>query len=248
MDQHNPALDDPTLDERKKIELRYALERRIRNIVARGDREGAKKIASEFFHFNDFSERMPYNPLRLSKNLAIIFNTILRLSAERGGLLPIFLHGISSNFAQKIEEARDIEDLHRLQGEMITTYTDGVYKFTLKNHSAHVRRVAQYVLQHLGDKLSLEDLASIGGCTPTYLSRIFRKEYNQTLGEFIRTKRVEEARWLMSNSEKPIAEIAEELGFEDTSYFGKVFRSVVGMSPGEYRKQAWNADRDGIPL
>lgn len=67
--------------------------------------------------------------------------TLLRTSAERGALLPIHLHGISEEFALRIEQARDVEEFAPLRREMMFRYCEAVREFAVTQNSAPVRAV-----------------------------------------------------------------------------------------------------------
>lgn len=99
--------------------------------------------------------------------------------------------------------------------------------------------VMLYMEQNYNRDVSLMELAETAGCTPEYLCSIFKKETGQTIVHALINLRIAKARILLGRyPEKTSAEIGRMCGFQSPSYFGKVFRRVTGMSPGEYRKTA----------
>ena len=58
-----------------------------------------------------------------------------------------------------------------------------------------------------------------------------------SFNEFVREERIRRARMLLIEREDLISEIAQEVGYEDVNYFIRVFCEIIGMTPGEYRKQ-----------
>jgi len=234
---HNPAMDDVHQMDLEGITGRYEYEQRIRDAVARGDRKALSAAIGDGFETRPFYHRMPGNPVRTEKNLTFVLNTILRLSAEAGGLVPIHLHGISDEFALRIEQARRVEEFPPLRTEMMYRYCDAVREFAVTRHSAPVRAVTRYILSNLDTELTIPDLAARAGCSPSYLSRLFRREQGVSVGTFIREKRIAEARWLLANTDQPTAEIADATGFSDLNYFRRVFRAETGTTPGAYRRK-----------
>ncbi|RKP58169.1 helix-turn-helix domain-containing protein [Cohnella endophytica] len=95
----------------------------------------------------------------------------------------------------------------------------------------------RYVMMHLNEKISMEELAIKLELNPSHFSRIFKKETGETFVEFVTNRKMERARELLDQSDKSVEVIAEELGFDNSSYFFKLFRGFMGMTPTEYRKR-----------
>lgn len=72
--------------------------------------------------------------------------------------------------------------------------------------------------------------------SPYYLSHLFREELNITFLEYLTMVRMEEAKKLLKDTSLSIVAIASQVGYEDASYFSKVFKRYVGISPAQYRK------------
>jgi AraC family transcriptional regulator len=83
--------------------------------------------------------------------------------------------------------------------------------------------------------LSLDTIAQEVGVHPVHLARMFRKYYRCTIGDYIRTLRIENACREMITTEAPLIEIALSNGFSDQSHFNRIFRRLKGMTPAEYR-------------
>ncbi len=101
---------------------------------------------------------------------------------------------------------------------------------------ARVRRLVDYIEQHLGEDLSLEALAAEVGLSPLYLVRAFRSAVGQSPHQYVVARRVEQARRLLTATTLPIAEISLATGFSSQSHLTSWFRRLVGVSPALYRK------------
>ena len=73
--------------------------------------------------------------------------------------------------------------------------------------------------------------------SPYYLSHIFKKETRSTLLEYLTKVRIEEAKYLLENTQWNTTRISFEVGYSDQSYFCKVFKKLEGISPSNYRKK-----------
>jgi AraC family transcriptional regulator len=102
---------------------------------------------------------------------------------------------------------------------------------------ARIRRLLDYIEQHLGEDLSLEAMAAEVELSPLYLVRAFRAAVGQSPHQYVVSRRVEHARRLLSGTATPIADIALAAGFSSQSHLSNWFRRIVGVSPAAYRKQ-----------
>ena len=89
--------------------------------------------------------------------------------------------------------------------------------------------------RHYREKLYLDDIAEKLGISPTYLSRLFKRDTGIRLQDYIVQVRVERAANLLRYSDQTIAEIAQYVHFPSQSYLGKAFRREMHMTPKEYR-------------
>lgn len=99
-----------------------------------------------------------------------------------------------------------------------------------------ILNVIEFIRQNYDKEISLSDAADLVGITPEYLSKLFSKEMGINFSTFLVEFRVSIAKRLLANENHKIYEVAEMVGYKDTKYFNKVFRSIMGVSPSDYRK------------
>jgi AraC-like DNA-binding protein len=99
-----------------------------------------------------------------------------------------------------------------------------------------VKEIIYYIMEHYSEIYGLEDLAGIFYLDKSYLSRIFKEVTNFTVNEFINIQKIDRARNLLIDDSLSIEDISKKLGYERLSYFDRVFKKYVGMSPLQYRK------------
>jgi AraC-like DNA-binding protein len=85
------------------------------------------------------------------------------------------------------------------------------------------------------EAISLQELAEVAGTTRTHFCKQFHKLTGITPHVYVRNLRIQKAAELLRRTELSIADIASRTGFDNTSYFGKVFRSLIGVTPSDYR-------------
>ena len=95
----------------------------------------------------------------------------------------------------------------------------------------------QYIGDNLQESLTLEALASRCFYNPSYFSRCFKQKMGCSLSEYIRMKRMEEAKRLLTETERSIDEIASCTGYSDRTAFHHVFSRYAGISPLEFRRK-----------
>lgn len=99
--------------------------------------------------------------------------------------------------------------------------------------------IKDYIAEHLTEPISLEMLSNEFFISSKYISSVFRKNMGMTLREYIITKRVENAKKLLSEG-KNVSEACELSGFGDYSNFIRTFTVIAGVSPGKYARQQVN--------
>ena len=217
------------------LETNYANEKRLMEAISQGKLHKVNSIASSVY--NNGTEQRVSDNLRNRKNYLIILNTLLRKAAESGGVHPLHLDRISSAFAKKIENTRNINDSITLQSEMIRDYCLLVKQHSLNKYSYIVGKAITIIAFDLTADLSLNTIAKQLNINPTYLSSLFRKECDCTLTEYVNRKRIEHAITLLDKTDKPINAIAFECGIQDTNYFIKLFKKFTNQTPTQYRNK-----------
>lgn len=97
-------------------------------------------------------------------------------------------------------------------------------------------KLAKEILhEHSSESISLGDVAKTVDIHPVHLAREFRRFYGCTLGEYLRSLRIQFACRKLSRSDMPLVEIALAAGFSHQAHFSRLFKQHIGISPTEYR-------------
>ena len=165
-------------------------------------------------------------------------NTILRKAAESGGVHPVHINDVSSDFALKIEKLNNIKDGRELMVDMFRSYCRLVRKYAVKNYSATVQKAIVYIHTDLSADLSLSTLSKAQNISAGYLSAVFKKETGKTVTQYITDARIKLAQRLIRTTHLQIQTVALHCGIMDVQYFSKVFKKYTGKTPKEYRETA----------
>jgi len=115
-------------------------------------------------------------------------------------------------------------------------FTTSFHLESVSNTSAFLDDAIQYMKGHLADQITLEDIAAHAHMTKYHFDRIFLKRTGFSPWNYFTKLRIEHATHLLSTTEKTVAEIAPECGYQNINYFHKVFRKHVGTSAIAFRK------------
>ena len=100
------------------------------------------------------------------------------------------------------------------------------------------QKIINYIRQHLADDLSVGLICSQFNISHSYLNKLFHKYKEKSVLEFIKEERIKASIDLMKNSPGlPLKDISQIVGYEDSSYFSRVFKSLTGFSPRQYQEQ-----------
>ncbi|SES04993.1 AraC-type DNA-binding protein [Gracilibacillus ureilyticus] len=219
------------------IKLRYKLELELTHTIEQGDKKKAKKMHQSNEGLFSFTERLPNQPLRRLKNNLVIFNTLLRSAAGRRKVPVILIHRISEKFAFQIENTNQLYKLQDIQENMIEEYCDLIHANSLNEYSNLTKTVIEYLMLFYNKKIDHAELADLCFTHPSHLARKFKQETNRTITAYQQMLRMNEAKFLLKNERISIEEIAWLVGYEDSSYFARVFKKEVGCSPTQYREE-----------
>ncbi len=95
------------------------------------------------------------------------------------------------------------------------------------------------VEKYLFRKLSVEDLARLTNRSVSTFKREFNAVYGSPPKKWINQKRLEHAKLLLNNSKDTISQISDQCGFDNSSYFTRLFKKVYGLTPSEFRTNCY---------
>lgn len=100
-----------------------------------------------------------------------------------------------------------------------------------------VERATDYINTNYTKIIPLDEIAEYSGVTKQHLCRLFKKNFNCSVVEYITKRKLKEAKRLLRTTTLPIETIAEKTGFCSSGYFAQMFRRFEDTTPGEYRRE-----------
>ncbi len=223
-----------TMEGEKRSDLEYPLEkeRELLKLVAAGDRRGAATILDELLGIIFYTTGVN---LEMIKSRVLELTVLLSRAALEGGADVEQIFGLNFHYLNQIRALRSVEELTRWTSRIITRFTDLVFVLRPMHHTNSILRATRHIREHFSGKISQSDVAEQVGLSTAYFSKLFKVEMQTTFTEYLTGVRVEAAKRLLLETEDRLGDVAFQCGFEDQSYFTKVFTRVVGITPSRYR-------------
>lgn len=179
---------------------------------------------------------LSHNPLtNLKYHFVVTVAMIVRHCVEAGMELEQ-AYRLSDFYILKMDTCTSISAICKLHDNMVLDYTGKM--LLLKKESVISKSVVlcmDYIYSHLNSRLTIEELAAHTNLSPSYLSRLFKKELGVPISSYINEKKIEKAQHLLKYSDYSLIEIANYLAFSSQSHFIQTFKKSVGLTPKKYR-------------
>lgn len=124
-----------------------------------------------------------------------------------------------------------------------------IRKETINNNSCNKNELLEKAINYIHDNyyndITIEELSMMAFLSQSHFCRLFKEYSGMTVKEFTQRVRINEACRLLLKSNKKIADIAAEVGYNDIKYFISLFKKLTGMTPNEYKKQS--SSNDSLP-
>ena len=218
-------------------DLEYPLEKERFLLAAfrRGDNETGGRILGELM--GSISAAIPGNLeiLRFRAiELAVLLSRAAPASDVSGSEAMFEMNNRNLKRIQDSKTAEELFDNLRLVAERMA---GRIFSFQGVRHASVLRRAERYIWENYTRKVSLGEIAGASGLSAPYFSTVFKEEMGENLSCYLNRLRVERAATLLTETGKALNEIAELCGFDDQSWFSKIFKNFTGISPGKFRER-----------
>lgn len=167
-------------------------------------------------------------PSELSPELQLAKRTVKtaskpQLEAAASLLKTLIDHHFNSDLHGQIE--------FRLPTAKIETHQENYSK------KEEICKAISYINKNYARDLTIKEVADHVYLSPFHFSRVFKNEIHVNFNTYLNQQRIKQAKNLLTQSSLSVNAISKEIGFSQTSYFCKIFRSFVGTTPAKYRKK-----------
>ena len=139
-------------------------------------------------------------------------------------------------FVEKCSDCPSEEELLAWFNEYTMSLMHDINERRDDEDDRYVRLAKQYISNHYAEQISLEEVSSYLGLTQAYFSTFFKKKTGIGFAKYLMNVRIDAAKVLLKEDNRPVAEICTMVGYNDLRNFNRVFEQLTGVKPAVYRK------------
>ncbi len=221
------------MDQAGKAAYPIADEKGLLAAISAGDKDTAQELLNRLLGHIYFHSGGDFETIRTRVSELLV---LLSRASIDGGADIEQIFWANRSLQDELQSFTELNRLNHWLSAVIHRYISYVFDFTGVKHVDVIHKATAYIKQRYTGKLTLDEVASHVYLSKSYLSKIFKEELHCNFASYINNLRVEKSKLLLMDQSINLADLAGMVGFEDQSYFTKVFKRIVGVSPGKYRE------------
>lgn len=206
-------------------------EERFVQCVELCDAEGMKRIMEREFAAME-EHRTP-----VDMNIRVFLEAVHCLNRElkaHGQELERWIASETPVYRQLLDLA-DIGMARAWFHRLIDAYCERMAKWRAEAYRNEIQLLLDYVVAHYTEEITMKSAARMVNMSEGYLGQLFKKQTGKSLSEYVTELRIEKAAELLRTTDLPAYAIAEQVGYDNFNYFGRLFKKVTGVNPTVYR-------------
>ncbi len=237
----NSVYDAHTLPDRNSaLVFQIHQEKALHDQILAQDKHGAQDTLNELLGYIYFSNDFDLERIRIR---VIELLVLLSRSSIDAGANIQQVFAASTEYLHQISRFTSVEELSAWLTGVLRYFIDYTFDYPNIKHSDVVYKCIDYIKQHFDSKITLDDIAIHVSLSRSYLSKLFKDETGCSLFSYINKIRIEKSKQLLLDDSISLVDIAGLCGYEDQSYFTKVFKKETGISPKRFRDNPHQATR-----
>ncbi|MEG2672107.1 MAG: AraC family transcriptional regulator [Ruthenibacterium sp.] len=218
----------------------FDTERALLRAIGQSEKEQAQKLLNELFGYIFFTAGGDFEQAksRIYELLVLISRTAIDAGADPARTLKL-----SHAYLHDLPTLHNIDALCFWLTGVMNDFMDSVFNYMDAKHANVIHQSVQYLQTHYAEHITLDEMAGRVYLSPAYFSRVFKQETGFTFTAYLNKTRVERSKEMLLHQNIRLTDIAQLVGFEDQSYFTKVFKKVTGTAPHQYRESKGLAAR-----
>lgn len=212
--------------------------------IATGDLDYVKENCnSNAFTDPDGMGKLSEDKLQNIRYHFVVTTAMIARYCVHNGMEQEKAYGLSDFYILKMDKCRSIPEISELHDTMCLDYCSKM-QIIMKQQiiSKPIVLCMDYIYSHLHYRITLDELAEHLALSPSYLSRLFKKEVGISISSYITNLKIEKAKNLLQYSEYTISDVANYLAFSSQSHFIQVFQKCTGFTPHKYRSQYFRSN------
>ena len=216
----------------------FETEQALLRSVRQANKGEAQRLLNELLGHILFSTGgdFPQAKTRIYELLVLISRTAIEAGANPEETLQA-----NHRYLLDINQIQDFDALCLWLVRVTNNLMDSIFDFTSSRHANVIHQSVQYINTHYSERLTLEEMARRVYLSPAYFSRVFKQEIGEPFTAYLNRVRIDRSKELLLHKNIRLTDIALMVGFEDQSYFTKVFKKLEGTPPLRYRETHANA-------
>jgi AraC-like DNA-binding protein len=185
------------------------------------------------------AETREYIPITAKKNDLLMWNVIFVREIIKQGTSKQFIHNLYNKYYRTIQTLNNLELLQKLEISIATSYLDILINFVEVTDNFIINKVIGFLYIRLEDHLTLKEISDELNVSVGYISKCFKKNMGVSVMTYFKNIKIDRAKTQLKSTDKTILEISSQLSFCDQGNFSRAFKSIVGMTPMEYRNTCY---------
>ncbi|GIP31958.1 AraC family transcriptional regulator [Paenibacillus sp. J2TS4] len=211
-----------------------AYQKKILNTILTGDRDRVEHYMTELFDRYLLSSGSPYP--KLLQMIVMLMSHVLGSLVQEGYDIEPLMDQVDLLQLQQCQNQLELQGMLLRQIGQIIDYLETVRE-QAEDSSPWVRQAIEYMESHYASNISIADIASHIGISPSHLSRVFKAEVGKSPLEYLTERRLSMSKVLLRDKSKSLQQISQLIGYNDAHTFIRSFKKAEGTTPGEYRKK-----------
>ncbi|HUV41977.1 MAG TPA: helix-turn-helix domain-containing protein, partial [Sedimentisphaerales bacterium] len=237
------------IHERKKLgtDWKYPLdnEKELIGKVKIGDRTGAKEILNSILGTILFHN--PGDLGVLKARLLELVSILNRAAVEGGADIDVMLQR-NLAYVNKVMQIDNQQDLCAWIAAALNEFIELVYSSQDARKTRQISPAINYIDANYDKQVTLEQIAKVCYLSPSRLAHLFKEQMNITIFDYVTTVRIDRAKQLLLATTQNCTEICFQVGFNNQSYFNRVFKALVGMTPLQFRGKNLRREKISAPM
>jgi AraC-like DNA-binding protein len=220
----------------KETEKVYPLDRErfLLASLRRGDVDTGRRILKELLDMVQPAAAGSFDFMRFrAAELVVLLSRAAAAGGENGGAV----FETNNRYLRRIQESGTMEELSENLHHIVDLLSEHLFSFQGIRHASALRRAERFIWANYTRRIRLGEIAEASRLSPSYFSTVFKKEMGENLSSYLNRLRVEKAAMMLTETDLSLEQIAEACGFENRSWFSRIFKHHTGISPGKYREK-----------